>query len=90
MDDVFERVAKVQAGLENLINQVIVKDEKSISLINYLNDHIIEIAQLSSQYKLSTIKRYETIQRHLEEFLGTINNESIKLNNVDIKYQIVY
>lgn len=31
VDDVFERVAKVQAGLENLINQVIVKDEKSIS-----------------------------------------------------------
>ena len=31
VDDVFERVAKVQTGLENLINQVIIKDEKSIS-----------------------------------------------------------
>jgi len=31
VDDVFERVAKVQTGLENLVNQVIVKDEKSIS-----------------------------------------------------------
>lgn len=61
------------------------KDEKSISFINYLNDHIREIAQLSTQYKPSTIKRYETIQRHLEEFLATTNNESIKLNNVDIK-----
>ena len=61
------------------------KDEKSISLINYLNDHIREIAQLSSQYKPTTIKRYETIQRHLEEFLATINNENVKLNNVDLK-----
>lgn len=61
------------------------KDEKSISLISYLNDHIKEIAQLTSQYKPTTIKRYETIQRHLEEFLGINSNESIKLNNVDLK-----
>jgi replicative DNA helicase len=31
VDDVFERVSKVQTGLENLINQVVIKDEKSIS-----------------------------------------------------------
>jgi replicative DNA helicase len=30
-DDIFERVSKVQSGLENLINQVVVKDEKSIN-----------------------------------------------------------
>ena len=31
VDDVFERVSKVQTGLENIVNQVIIKDEKSIS-----------------------------------------------------------
>lgn len=61
------------------------KDEKSVTLISYLDDHIREIAQLTTQYKPSTIKRYETIQRHLEEFLATIHNEDIKLNNVDLK-----
>jgi len=30
-DDIFERVSKVQSGLENLINQVVIKDEKSIN-----------------------------------------------------------
>lgn len=61
------------------------RDEKSVSLISYLNDHIREISQLTTQYKLTTIKRYETIQRHLEEFLTSINHEDIKLNNVDLK-----
>jgi replicative DNA helicase len=31
VDDIFERVSKVQTGLDNLVNQIIVKDEKSIS-----------------------------------------------------------
>jgi site-specific recombinase XerD len=61
------------------------KDEKSVTLISYLNDHIREIAQLTTQYKPTTIKRYETIQRHLEEFLAIIHKEDIKLNNVDLK-----
>jgi site-specific recombinase XerD len=61
------------------------KDEKSITLICYLDDHIREIAQLTGQYKPTTIKRYETIQRHLEEFLATAGNESVKLNSVDLK-----
>ncbi len=61
------------------------RDEKSVSLISYLEDHIREIAQLTTQYKPTTIKRYETIQRHLEEFLATVNNENVKLNNVDLK-----
>jgi len=61
------------------------KDEKSITLICYLDDHIREIAQLTSQYKPTTIKRYETIQRHLEEFLATAGNESVKLNSIDLK-----
>jgi site-specific recombinase XerD len=61
------------------------RDEKSVSLISYLDTHIKEISQLTLQYKPTTIKRYETIQRHLEEFLASINNESIRLNSFDLK-----
>lgn len=31
VDDIFERVSKVQSGLENLVNQVVIKDEKTVS-----------------------------------------------------------
>lgn len=61
------------------------RDEKSISLISYVDDHIREISQLTTQYKISTIKRYETIRRHLEEFLALIDQETIKLNKFDLK-----
>ena len=61
------------------------KDEKTTTLIGYLNSHILEISQLTSEYKPGTIKRYKTIQKHLESFLSKINKQNIKLNNVDLK-----
>ena len=33
------------------------KDEKTTTLIGYLNSHILEISQLTSEYKPGTIKR---------------------------------
>ena len=61
------------------------KDEKTTTLIGYLNSHILEISQLTIEYKPGTIKRYKTIQKHLESFLSKINKQNIKLNNVDLK-----
>jgi replicative DNA helicase len=49
VDDVFERVAKVQSGLENLINQVILKDEKSISRYSKYFSYILQFIFINAR-----------------------------------------
>ena len=74
-----------EVSAKNIKDIFLGRDEKSISLLSYINDHINEIAQLTTHYKPSTIKRYETIRRHLEEFLAKADIEAIKLNKFDLK-----
>jgi site-specific recombinase XerD len=62
------------------------RDEKSVLLLQYFDDHIREIAQLTNQYRPTTIKRYETIRAHLKGFLKERNIEDIKLNKWELKY----